>query len=185
VLRAKGVRFTALDKSVAQVDFVKSYGNQIYDGDATRVDLLRAAGAAEARIFVLAIDDVDDSLITSERVLREFPNLKLYARARDRQHAHRLIDLGAEIVRRETFLSSLDMTREVLEGLGLAPSAARQATETFLAHDRKRLFDDYKVASDQEKMRERARKASEELEELFRQDQSVSATDQGEGARTR
>ncbi|MGI9416302.1 MAG: monovalent cation:proton antiporter-2 (CPA2) family protein [Geminicoccaceae bacterium] len=170
VLRAKGIRFTALDKSVAQVDFVQKFGNKIYYGDATRLNLLRSAGAEEAKIFVLAIDDVDDSLITAEMVLREFPGLRLYARARDRQHAHRLIDLGAHVIRRETFHSSLDMTREVLEGLGLSSSVARQAVEMFREHDRKRLFDDYGIASDEDKLRERVKKANEELEELFQRD---------------
>ena len=170
VLRAKGIRFTALDKNVEQVDFVKRFGNKIYYGDATRADLLRSAGAAEAKIFVLAIDDVEDSLKTAQMVLREFPDITIYARARDRQHAHRLIDLGVEIIRRETFLAALDMTREVLEGLGLQKDEATNAAKTFLEHDRKRLFDDYKIASDEEKLRERVRKANEELEELFQRD---------------
>lgn len=170
VLRAKGIRFTALDKSVAQVDFVQRFGAKIYYGDATRVDLLRSAGAGEAKIFVLAIDDVEDSLRTAELVLREFPGLTIYARARDRQHAHRLIDLGVQMIRRETFLASLDMTREVLEGLGLSPSDASQTVETFRRHDRKRLFDDYRFASDEEKLRERVMQSNQELEELFQRD---------------
>ena len=116
MLRAKGIHFTALDKSVAQVDFVKRFGNKIYYGDATR------------------------------------------------------IDLGVHVIRRETFHSSLDFTREVLEDLGLPSSRAQQAVEMFREHDRKRLFDDYKIASDEEKMRERTRQSNEELEELFRRD---------------
>jgi monovalent cation:proton antiporter-2 (CPA2) family protein len=170
VLRAKGIRFTALDKSVAQVDFVNQFGNKIYYGDASRLELLRAAGAAHAKIFVLAIDEVEDSLNTAAMVRREFPDLKIYARARDRQHAHRLIDLGVDIVRRELFLASLDMTREVLEGLGIPPEKARQAVDTFLNHDRERLFTEYRLSSDADRMRERALRAHEELEELFRRD---------------
>ena len=73
-------------------------------------------------------------------------------------------------IRRETFHSSLDMTREILEGLGLSSSVARQTVEMFREHDRKRLFDDYKIASDEEKIRERAKRANEELEELFQRD---------------
>lgn len=170
VLRAKGIRFTALDKSADQVDFVRRYGNKIYFGDASRLDLLRSAGAGRAKAFVLAIDDVEDSVKTAALVRRHFPQLKIYARARDRQHAHRLIDIGVDVVRREMFLASLDMTRELLEGLGLPPKQARQVIETFARHDRQRLYDEYKHASDDAKMRERARKAAEELEELFRRD---------------
>ncbi|MGI9417412.1 MAG: monovalent cation:proton antiporter-2 (CPA2) family protein [Geminicoccaceae bacterium] len=176
VLRAKGIRFTALDKSVAQVDFVKRFGNKIFYGDATMLDLLRSAGAAEANVFVLAIDDVEDSLKTARMVRRAFPDLKIYARARDRQHAHRLIDLGVDVIRRETFLAALDMTREVLEGLGVSAKAARDATETFRQHDRKRLYDDYQIASDEEKLRERALRANEELEGLFQRDATEAAT---------
>jgi voltage-gated potassium channel Kch len=119
---------------------------------------------------VLAIDEVEDSLNTAAMVRREFPDLKIYARARDRQHAHRLIDLGVDIVRRELFLASLDMTREVLEGLGIPPEKARQAVDTFLNHDRERLFTEYRLSSDADRMRERALRAHEELEELFRRD---------------
>ncbi len=185
VLRAKGIRFTALDKSIEQVDFVSSFGNKIYYGDASRLDLLHAAGAGHAKAFVLAIDNVEDSLQTAALLRRHFPDLKIYARARDRQHAHRLIDLGVPVVRRELFLASLDMTREVLEGLGVPPAQARQAIETFRNHDRKRLYDEYEVASDEEKIRERALRAAEELEQLFRADMVDMPTETPEPAKQR
>ena len=175
VLRAKRIRFTALDKSPAQVDFVKAFGSKIYYGDASRLDLLRAAGAEKAKAFVLAIDDVEDSLRTAEIVTEHFPNLKIYARARNRVHAHRLIDLGIGVIRRETFMASLDLSRSLLRGLGLTDSAAGEVIEAFRKHDTRRLYDEYKLAPDDEKLREKARAAAEELERLFHEDEAENS----------
>ena len=98
---------------------MKRFGAQIYYGDAGRLDILRAAGADKARAFVLAIDDVEASLRVAEIVRSNFPDLPIYARARDRTHVHRLMDLGVNIIERETFLAALELTRELLRGLGL------------------------------------------------------------------
>ena len=113
------IPFTALDSSIEQVDFVRRFGAQIYYGDAGRLDILRAAQADKARAFVLAIDDVEASLRVAEIVRSNFPDLPIYARARDRTHVHRLMDLGVTIIERETFLSALELTRRLLRGLGL------------------------------------------------------------------
>ncbi len=92
VLRARHIKFTALDSSQTHVDFVRRFGNRIYYGDASRLDLLRAAGAESADLFVLAIDEMDASLRTAEIVRTYFPDLKILARARNRQHAFALMD---------------------------------------------------------------------------------------------
>src|SRR6185312_14351389 len=124
VLRARQIPFTALDSNVEQVDFVKRFGAQIYYGDAGRLDILRAAGADKARAFVLAIDDVEGSMRVAEMVRTHFPDLPVYARARDRIHVHKLMDLGVEIIERETFLSALELTHRLLRGLGLSEPEA-------------------------------------------------------------
>ena len=95
VLAAKKIGFTALDASAEQVDFVRTFGNKIYFGDASRPDLLRAAKADKAKILVIAVDDVEASLRIAETVTLHFPKLKIVARARNRQHAYRLMDLGS------------------------------------------------------------------------------------------
>ena len=170
VLGARRIKFTALDSSPEQVDFVRRYGNKIYYGDASRLDLLRAAHADQAKIFVLAVDDVEASIRTAETVTRHFPNLTVYARARNRQHAYRLMDLGVTLLQRETFLSSLDMAHDVLVGLGLpAPEAAR-TIRTFRQLDEQRLFEHYTHRNDQEKLQEMSKKATKELEEMFARD---------------
>ena len=170
ILRARQIRFTALDASAEHVDFVKRYGNLVYYGDASRLDLLRAASADKAKIFVLAIDDVEASVRTAETVTRHFPNLTIYARARNRQHAYRLMDLGVTLLQRETFLSSLDMAHDVLLGLGLSRATAAHTIRTFQQLDEKRLFEHYTHRNDEEKMRELTKKATKELEEMFARD---------------
>src|SRR6476620_9948634 len=139
VLRARRIPFTALDSNVEQVDFVKRFGSRIYYGDAGRLDILRAAGADKARAFVLAIDDVDASLRVAEMVRKHFPDLPVYARARDRIHVHKLMDLGVEIIERETFLSALELTHRLLRGLSLSQAEATPLLPTFKRQDEKRL----------------------------------------------
>ncbi len=170
MLRAKQIPFTALDSSVEQVDFVRRFGAQIYYGDAGRLDILRAAGADKARAFVLAIDNVDASLRVAEMVRTHFPNLTIYARARDRTHVHRLMDLGVTIIERETFLAALELTKELLKGLGLSSAEVKRVTETFMRLDEKRLYEDYQYYTDTEKVRANALSQAKELEELFARD---------------
>jgi monovalent cation:proton antiporter-2 (CPA2) family protein len=171
VLRAKRIPFTALDNSVSQIDFVNQFGNKIYYGDATRLDILEAAQTGKARAFVIAVDNIDASLKIAEIVRQHFPHVPIYARARNRQHVYRLMDLGLTKMRRETYLSSLALTNDVLEGLGLSASEARQTIDTFRAFDRRRLYENYQDSSDPEKLRARLMKQNEELEELFVQDE--------------
>ena len=170
VLRARQIPFTALDSNVEQVDFVKRFGAQIYYGDAGRLDILRAAGADKARAFVLAIDDVEGSMRVAEMVRTHFPDLPIYARARDRTHVHRLMDLGVEIIERETFLAALELTKDLLRGLGLKYFNVTATTETFKRLDEKRLYEDYQYYTDLEKVRANAQSQAKELEELFARD---------------
>jgi glutathione-regulated potassium-efflux system protein KefB len=181
VLRARRIPFTALDSSVEQVDFVRRFGAQIYYGDAGRLDILRAAGADKALAFVLAIDKVDSSLKVAEMVRTHFPDLPIYARARDRTHVHKLMDLGVTIIERETFLAALELTKDLLRGLGLKESEVRRLTETFKRLDEKRLYEDYQYYTDLEKVRANALSQAKELEELFARD--VEELPDGDGVK--
>jgi len=96
--------------------------------------------------------------------------LPIYARARNRAHAHRLLDLGVTHMQRETFLSALDITIQLLMGLGVPKREAERIIATFRTHDERRLIEDYKHASDMEKLRERARGDVATLEKLFAED---------------
>ena len=175
VLRAKRISFTALEINPEQVDFVKRFGSTVYYGDAGRLDILEAAQTGKASAFVLAIDDVETSIRTAELVRRHFPHVPVYARARNRQHVYRLMDLGISNIRREMFLSSLDLTRSLLRGLGLDETDVKRTTDTFMTFDRKRLYDGYKHASDMEKLQVQAQRYAEELEQLFNEDAQEQA----------
>jgi len=182
VLAAKHIPFIALDASPDQVDFVKRFGNQIYYGDASRLELLRAARAESAKILVVAIDDVDASLRTVDTAAKHFPHLQIYARARNRQHAYRLMDLGVRVIKRETFLSALDLTREVLRGLGMSAKDAARTVETFQEHDERRLAEHHTHYNDQEKMQSLAKAAARELEDMFMQDAAEQAVAEGKAS---
>jgi len=172
VLRLKGLSFTALDSSQTHVDFVRRFGNQVYYGDASRLDLLRAAGAESAEIMVLAIDDVEASLRTATLVREQFPHLKIFARARSRQHAFALMDAGVSHIVRETYASSLELAGAVLEALGETHAAARDAVRRFRAHDEKTLAAQYQVKGDDEKFLATTREAAAQLEKLFEADRA-------------
>jgi glutathione-regulated potassium-efflux system ancillary protein KefC/glutathione-regulated potassium-efflux system protein KefB len=171
ILRVKRRPFTALDSSQTHVDFVRRFGNQVYYGDASRLDLLRAAGAAAARILVLALDDVEASVRTAVLVREQFPNLKVFARARNRQHAFSLMDAGVSVVVRETYVSSLEMAGRVLEELGETPAAARETVRRFRAHDEATLDAQYQVKEDETKFLATSREAARQLEKLFESDE--------------
>ena len=170
LLRHKKIPFTALEINPTQVDFVRRYGNRIYYGDASRVDLLRAAGADRANLFVLAIDDPEASVRTAKAVQHHFPGLKIIARARNRQHALALLGLNIHYVIRETYLSSLDAARQTLEDLGLPTAEARDAIRTFRDYDENMVRDQVAFKDDEKKLIASAQQAAAELERLFEQD---------------
>ncbi|HJY38007.1 MAG TPA: monovalent cation:proton antiporter-2 (CPA2) family protein [Steroidobacteraceae bacterium] len=170
VLRMRRIPFTALESSVAQVDVVRRFGTKVYYGDASRLEVLQAAGAARAEVFVLATEDVETSVRTAELVRRHFPNLKIMARARNRQHALRLMDIGVKYFIRETYLSSLDLAQHTLEALGLTRADAVESIRRFDVHDRKQLQVQREFRDDEQKLIQSAQLAARELEQLFESD---------------
>jgi glutathione-regulated potassium-efflux system ancillary protein KefC/glutathione-regulated potassium-efflux system protein KefB len=170
VLRMCDIPFTALEASYAQVDFVRRYGNRIYYGDASRGELLHAAKAAEARLFVLAIDDVEASVRTAAVVRKHFPQLEILARARNRVHYFRLRDLGVRTIYRETFPASLEVAHQALLKLGFGVAAAQRAITLFREHDEGQLQAQYAVHQDEAQIIQTAQQASEQLRELFEAD---------------
>ena len=170
VLRARGIPFTAMDADPAQIDFLKRFGNQVFYGDASRLDLLRAARADKAQVFVLAIDDVQSSIRTAREVQEHFPHLVIFARARNRAHAYQLLELGITHVIRETFLSSLELTGDILQELGFSYSEARSTLDRFREHDERMLKESFQYQRDEKKLIEIAERSRRELESLFTRD---------------
>ena len=129
---------TVLDHDPDQVETLRNFGLKSFYGDASRLDLLHAAGAAQAKLFILAIDDEVKSLAIIETVQRHFPRVQILARATSRQHAYELLRLGVPQVYRETFGSALDLSVDALHALGMDEPRARRVAE-FSAPTMKRL----------------------------------------------
>lgn len=177
VLALKHIAFTVLEADPQQVDFVRRFGNQVYFGDASRLDLLRAAGTADARLFVLAIDDVDASLRTAELVRRHFPKVEVIARARNRFHAYKLMDLGVEAPIRETWHGSLALAETLLGRLGVPPAEVRRTLERFAAHDEDSLRRQHAIYQDEAQLVASVQQAREELRSLFERDEAEAGRD--------
>ncbi|HEX5755531.1 MAG TPA: NAD-binding protein, partial [Arenimonas sp.] len=169
MLTAQKIPFTALENSAEQVDFSRRFGNKIYFGDPGRADLLRAAHAERAEVFVLTTDDPDANVRTARLVKRMYPHLKVYARARNRQHAFKLMDLDAEVVR-ETFHSSLVLGQHVLEALGLPAEEAADKVARFRAHDEALLREQHLVYDDEAALIASSKEALRDLAKLFEAD---------------
>ena len=175
MLKAMGLSFTALDTNPEHIDFITRFGNKVFYADATRVDLLRAAKADKAKVFVLCISDIDKSLRCARAVMANFPNLTIVARARNRDHAYRLMNIGVEHVIRETFFSSLVLTKHVLNGIGLTFSESQAAIERFQEHDESLMASTYKVYEDEAKLVALSKQARRELRSLFEDDAKQAA----------
>jgi voltage-gated potassium channel Kch len=173
LLTAQRIPFVAIEHSPEQVDFMRRFGNLIYYGDPSKLELLRAAGAAHVKVFVMAIDDVEANLKAVRLIRSEFPRAAVIARARNRRHAWELMDLGVEVVR-ETFFSSLFMGTRVLVALGTPEAIARQRAERFREHDEALLRTQHAVYDDEAALVQTSQEARKDLEQLF-------AADRGEG----
>ncbi len=181
VLRMCGIAFTAIEISYQQVDFVRRFGSKIYFGDATRLDLLLSAKIGEAKLFVLAIDDVEASLKAAALVREHFPDLPILARARNRSHHFKLRDLGITMIYRETFLTSIAVAQQALLKLGFTADAAERAVTLFRQHDESLIEVQHAVHHDEAKLIQNSQQATEQLKSLFEAD-TVNLMQQNGGA---
>jgi voltage-gated potassium channel Kch len=170
LLRANGFGTTVLDHDADQVETLAKYGMKSFYGDASRLDLLQAAGAAHAKLFVLAIDDEAKALEIIKTIQHEFPKLKILARATSRQHAYEILRLGVDGVYRETLGSALDLSIDALRELGMDERRARRAAEIFRKHDEASVRDMAKIPDDDEAYVSIARKHIENLERALASD---------------
>lgn len=135
LLRASGVTTTVLDLDPEIIDVIRRLGMEVYYGDASRLDLLHAAGCARARLFVLAVDEQEKSLEIARTVRKHFPDLPILARARDRPHYYALAAEQPIAVVRETFASAIELGTAALRALGLRAYQAQRLARTFVQHD--------------------------------------------------
>jgi glutathione-regulated potassium-efflux system ancillary protein KefC/glutathione-regulated potassium-efflux system protein KefB len=135
LLTANDFKVTMLESSIEQIDTIRRFGWQVHYGDATRLDLLRAAGADKAKLLLVAIDDKDKAIEVVKAATEYFPNLTIIARAFDRRHAYELVRVGGDEVVRETFESALVFGKKALLRLGLSDRRAAKAVSLFREHD--------------------------------------------------
>lgn len=171
LLRANGVGTTVLDLDAEQVEIVRRLGIKVFYGDATRLDLLHAAGAARAKLIVIAIDNEDKAIELLELVQKHFPNLKIYGRAAGRVHAYEYQKRGVLTFYRETLGSSLDLGVDVLRELGMPAHQAVRAARRFKRHDEASVRDLAKYWEDDEAYFKNARQNIEAFERMFASDQ--------------
>nr|WP_206064310.1 monovalent cation:proton antiporter-2 (CPA2) family protein [Oleiagrimonas sp. C23AA] len=177
-LRAQGIPFVALENSVEQVEFSRRFGGtSLFFGDPARPELLRAAQADSAEVFVLATDDPEANVRTARLVRRQFPHLKIVARVRNRQHAFRLMDMGVDEPVRETFDGSLRMTAQVMRALGMDEQRVTARIDRFRAHDEKLLRDQHLIYDDETALVQTSREAYRDLQQLFEADQAREASE--------
>jgi monovalent cation:proton antiporter-2 (CPA2) family protein len=174
VLKLRGIAFTALEKDSGQVEVVRKFGNKVYYGDPTRAEVLRAAGADTAQLIVVALDNMEATMRVVEVARRAFPQVKLIVRARNRRHAHLLMDHKVDGIVRETFHSSLRMSTMALEALDVPSSEARRAVELFREHDERTLIKTHAVYDDEHQLIQTTQQATAELEEVFEADRRES-----------
>ena len=184
VLLARRVRFTALDKDHSEVKTIRRFGIEAFYGDAAQLEVLHAAKVGEAQVFVLAIDDIEASLLSAETVRRHFPGVTIVARARNRFHAYRLMDLGVELIIRETFLSSLDMARQVFETLGKPADRARDIVARFAEYDARILRREQALYHDETQLIQTSREALDELASLLEEEVPAPTAESAEPEQT-
>ena len=170
LLLANGARAVVLDHDPDQIELLRKFGTKVFYGDATRLDLLHAAGAKNATLLVNAIDDVEDSLKLTDIVREHFPNLKIVARARNVTHYVELRQRGVEIVERETFESALMAGRHSLEALGFDRFRARDMANIFRRHNISVTEAMIPHFDDDDRLVSAAKAGRDELEQQFAKD---------------
>jgi glutathione-regulated potassium-efflux system ancillary protein KefC/glutathione-regulated potassium-efflux system protein KefB len=174
LLTAQGVRTAVLDVDSTQVDSLRRFGFHVFYGDALRMDLLEAAGAREAKLLIITLDDRQKATELVRIAKHNYPNLKLLVRTYDRAHAYEVLREGVEDVYREVFGSSVDMGRDALIHLGKHPYEAERASLLFRKYDDGMMRKSALHAGDQEKLIDIAKQARAEIERVLsgdRQDQ--------------
>jgi glutathione-regulated potassium-efflux system ancillary protein KefC len=181
LLLATGIKPVVLDHDPEQIEMLTKFGYKVYYGDASRLDLLEAAGAKGAQLIVNAIDNMEDSVALTARVKQHFPNVKLIARARNVSHYIELHKLGVDIIERETFESALKTGRHTLEVLGMDRFRAREIADIFRRHNVQSMHALMPDFDDDECLSSGAKAGRAELERQLKEDQIKFDEEHGKG----
>lgn len=166
----QGVPVTVLEKNPDQVELLRKFGSKGYFGDATRLDLLRSAGAEEARMLIVAVDDAEAAVEIVKLSKQHFPKLKVFARARNRRHAFELHRAGVDYYQRETLDSSLSLAREAMVALGFTAAEMEDKAQKFRAHDVESLKKSFEFFESEPDLINFAKLSRDELQQIMQGD---------------
>ena len=169
-MRGQGVEMTVLEKDPEQIELLRKFGFSGFYGDATRLDLLQSAGAGRARMLIIAVDTIEDSLAIVRLARQHFPQLHILARARNRRHASELHKLGVEYFKRELFDSSLSLAQHAMVMLGHDASAMRIRARQFRKHDETMMVQSFVHYDDESALVSFARQSLAEMERILQSD---------------
>jgi glutathione-regulated potassium-efflux system ancillary protein KefC len=170
MLFANKISATVLDFEPEQIESLRRFGFKVYFGDATRLDLLESAGARDAKVLVVAIDGVEDSIRVVDLARQHFPHLKIFARARNVQHVYDLMDRKVDVIEREMFDSSVRMGVEVLKSMGFPAFTAVTAAHRFREHNLKILKEMHPTRKDQASIVAKVKQSRIDLEKMFEEE---------------
>nr|WP_278253909.1 monovalent cation:proton antiporter-2 (CPA2) family protein [Caulobacter sp. CCUG 60055] len=170
LLTANGFQTAVLDSDIEQIDLLRRFGRPVHYGDATRIDLLRSAGAETAKLLVIALDDREKTVELAEKAREAFPHLKILARAWDRRHAYDLLRNGADVVERETFEGALFLGQKALKLMGFRSHRAHRAANLFRRHDRRTFAELAPIWGQEENYILASRDAAQTMDRLLQAD---------------
>ncbi len=179
LLRAQGYSMTLIDDDPAQIELMKRFGVKVFYGDGARLDILRAAGGAEAEMIVIAVAGGERILAIAQLIRRHFPGVAIAARAVDRGHAHQLMAMGVDVLERETFRGAIALGEKALVALGHPVEEAHRMAATFEEHDERLLHDSYELRDDRDAYIGFVRKSTEMLDEVMRADRDEAEARRG------
>jgi monovalent cation:proton antiporter-2 (CPA2) family protein len=170
ILTASNIPFNALDKNPDHIEFLKNYGVKSYYGDATRIELLEAAGIRDAKVLVVALVSIEASLTVTKLVKTHFPHITLIVRARDRAHAYQLAELGVDNPIREIYESSLSAAMRTLTEVGYTEGQSQHVIDIFREHDQSLLHQAIAISKDPKELAQLVKQSRKELKDLFGKD---------------
>ncbi|MEI8620054.1 monovalent cation:proton antiporter-2 (CPA2) family protein [Pseudoalteromonas sp. B129b] len=175
LLHAQGYEITVLDHSPSQIELLRRFGNTVFYGDAARQELLEAAGAHTAQMLVIAIDNPDKTIEIIKLAHKNYPQLKIVARAIDRRHAYQMLNLKVDAFNRETVDSAINLAVEALELLGNTKQDAERAGKLFRDHDRAAVVQLAALWGDDASYGVAVRQRMEDLKQVLQQDKQAQS----------
>jgi glutathione-regulated potassium-efflux system ancillary protein KefC len=169
-MMGQGAKITVLEKDPDQLELLRKFGFKGFFGDASRLDLLYSAGADQAKLLVVAVDDATTCLEIVQLAKEHFPKLQVYARARNRRHAYELHKLGVDYFKRETFESALEMAQAVMVALGQKAPDMQLKAQQFKRHDEQTLVESFSFFDNEPEMVSFTRTRREELQHILQSD---------------